>query len=707
MKPKRVDRGWDDDGLDTAGGWGPPTQHQSRPSACSCTFSKKNDIEGDTCPSDQDEVATEPFDGVLERKEHYLIREQIWREEIQQWVPYDASRYKIPVLEKDLGNYFYINIRHLLPGDEGELVLSDFSETLLNFLRTFYGDEFYDDSPERSADSLLPDIPILRSKLEAINFHLAAETPKIAAGTMLIAGAATEVADSDIIDKRAFAVALGCKEAKKATYMESHVDQFLTEAREHLSVLTDYLSELYKPKAEKLALQLSDGCIEFNLLIFYYELEQRYYLDSRNDDMTTGFRLKHRAYSDSKKNLHLSGSAYRWDGRYYEETPVDCYVGSYHGTKDLNSLPCQPLTPETEAALMARGLLYTALSGCHYRSYHKDRIIVDRIGYDCRKGYDRDTNEEIPEFPKENLWLLPGSVYGFNLTKKVWSVFSVTEIGPVSFDEKAWDHLVLDAETKLLIKSLVQVTRNSNTTSNIINDVITGKGGGLISVLHGPPGTGKTLTAEAVAEQLKRPLYIVGTSELSTKPSAMEERLKSILSLATAWDAVLLIDEADVLLEQRSLHEIERNSLVSVALRVLEYHRGVLFLTTNRIKTFDPAFLSRISVAIKYPEHDLHSRRIIWRKFFELAGVKTHDTDGSGRSTPTDMVKLDDPTKVASISEAELDALAEKPFNGRTIKNLVRTAQALAMSFEQPMSKAHLDIVVRSQEKFLCEFATE
>ncbi|KAJ7571837.1 hypothetical protein C8J56DRAFT_811219, partial [Mycena floridula] len=66
--------------------------------------------------------------------------------------------------------------------------------------------------------------------------------------------------------------------------------------------------------------------------------------------------------------------------------------------------------------------------------------------------------------------------------------------------------------------------------------------------------------------------------------------------LATAWDAVLLIDEPDVYLEQQSLHEISRNALVSVALRVLEYHRGVLFLTTNRIKTFDEAFLSRFSI---------------------------------------------------------------------------------------------------------------
>jgi hypothetical protein len=187
----------------------------------------------------------------------------------------------------------------------------------------------------------------------------------------------------------------------------------------------------------------------------------------------------------------------------------------------------------------------------------------------------------------------------------------VNKLNDVVFDAHAWNHLVLEADTKRLIAALVRVTDNARTASGaggIIADVISGKGGGLISVLHGPPGTGKTLTAESVAEHLRRPLYMVGFSELTTTPGKLESALRRILSLATAWDAVLLIDEADVFLEQRSLHELERNALVSVALRLLEYHRGVLFLTTNRITTFDEAFLSRFSIAIKYHELDQAGR---------------------------------------------------------------------------------------------------
>ena len=44
-------------------------------------------------------------------------------------------------------------------------------------------------------------------------------------------------------------------------------------------------------------------------------------------------------------------------------------------------------------------------------------------------------------------------------------------------------------------------------------------------------------------------------------------------------------------------------------LRTLEYQQGILFLTTNRVKSFDEAFLSRFSVAIRYPDLDQARRK--------------------------------------------------------------------------------------------------
>ena len=46
--------------------------------------------------------------------------------------------------------------------------------------------------------------------------------------------------------------------------------------------------------------------------------------------------------------------------------------------------------------------------------------------------------------------------------------------------------------------------------------------------------------------------------------------LTRIFSAATKWGAVVLIDEADVFLEKRSLHDLHRNAMVAVFLRQLE-----------------------------------------------------------------------------------------------------------------------------------------
>jgi hypothetical protein len=55
----------------------------------------------------------------------------------------------------------------------------------------------------------------------------------------------------------------------------------------------------------------------------------------------------------------------------------------------------------------------------------------------------------------------------------------------------------------------------------------------------------------------------VSCGELGVGSDDVESKLSSALQLATKWNAIALIDEADVFLEQRSAHDLERNSLVS------------------------------------------------------------------------------------------------------------------------------------------------
>lgn len=85
----------------------------------------------------------------------------------------------------------------------------------------------------------------------------------------------------------------------------------------------------------------------------------------------------------------------------------------------------------------------------------------------------------------------------------------------------------------------------------------------MVILLDGPPGVGKTLTAESVAETMKAPLYTMSGGELGTRSNDVEKRLSDILEMASMWNAILLIDEADIFMEQRAPSELERNELVA------------------------------------------------------------------------------------------------------------------------------------------------
>lgn len=192
------------------------------------------------------------------------------------------------------------------------------------------------------------------------------------------------------------------------------------------------------------------------------------------------------------------------------------------------------------------------------------------------------------EFTEEELLITSPVVLGFAFSEKLWLEFSLKGIRDIEWNEGAFDSLVLPPNQKSIVKALVESHKFS--AAKTIDDVVQGKGKGLVSVLHGPPGTGKTLTAEGIAELLKCPLYMVTAGELGTDPRILEHELQKILDIAHSWGAVLLLDEADVFLEKREVHDIHRNALVSIFLRLLEYFQGILFLTTNRVETFDDAF---------------------------------------------------------------------------------------------------------------------
>ena len=178
--------------------------------------------------------------------------------------------------------------------------------------------------------------------------------------------------------------------------------------------------------------------------------------------------------------------------------------------------------------------------------------------------------------------------------------------------------------------------------------MIAGKGRRIVFLLAGPPGVGKSRTAESIVENTQVPLYTMSAGDLGLEPSAIEDSLGRILELVANWNTVLFLDEAGIFLERRNTSDLERNKMVSIFLRMLEYYKGILCLTTNRVKEIDDAIHSRIHVTPHYLSLSTSSRHQIWK------ALSVH------------------------LDETELDTLAQVELYGPQIKNVLKTAQLVA-----------------------------
>ncbi|KAJ8123882.1 hypothetical protein ONZ43_g270 [Nemania bipapillata] len=245
-------------------------------------------------------------------------------------------------------------------------------------------------------------------------------------------------------------------------------------------------------------------------------------------------------------------------------------------------------------------------------------------------------------------------VRGFDLMSKQWCELRVDELQPITWNDEAFDNLVLPGDEKQLAWEFVEAKNLPQ--SEQFDDFIVDKGRGLIILMFGPPGVGKTFTAEAVADKARVPLYAMSAAELGTAPDAVEKALENALGLCRMWNAMLLLDEADVFLGARNSDSIARNELVAIFLRMLEYYQGTMFLTTNRIASIDPAFQSRIDLFLPYQNLSSVARRQVWCNFIGRAGRDRFN-----------------------VTDESLDKLSQLPLNGREIKNLIKSAQLLSL----------------------------
>lgn len=179
--------------------------------------------------------------------------------------------------------------------------------------------------------------------------------------------------------------------------------------------------------------------------------------------------------------------------------------------------------------------------------------------------------------------------------------------------------------------------------------------------------THNTMTAQVAGEHLKRPVYYVTTGSLGLATGNIEASFKKIVTLAQRWNAIVLLDEADVFLEARDKTDIQRNAIVGSFLTVLEYFNGILFMTTNRIAEFDPAVMSRIHMTLHFPPMKEISREKIWRAMVKESELVDKNTPDLGCA----IVKY-------------------KNLNGRQLRTIFNVASTLARKDKTTITDRHV-----------------
>lgn len=233
-------------------------------------------------------------------------------------------------------------------------------------------------------------------------------------------------------------------------------------------------------------------------------------------------------------------------------------------------------------------------------------------------------------------------VRAFCFDTKRYVYVDVDDIQDYEFDQTAIKRLHLPSEMLDILSIVFRAP-----TDAIIGDLIAGKHGGIVSLAAGNPGVGKTLTAEVYSELTQRPLYVLELGELGTTAEQVEENLNRVFTRVVRWNAVLQFDECEIFLAKRG-NDLERSAIVGIFLRLLDYYRGILFLTTNRADVLDPAVLSRVTLRLSYPDLTNETRLSIWQTMLSVANLQTDD---------------------------QMNDLISLPLNGRQIRNIVRLAR--------------------------------
>jgi SpoVK/Ycf46/Vps4 family AAA+-type ATPase len=178
-----------------------------------------------------------------------------------------------------------------------------------------------------------------------------------------------------------------------------------------------------------------------------------------------------------------------------------------------------------------------------------------------------------------------------------------------------WDQLAVSQDTRDEIENLVSRCRHRERLQQQSGN---GANAGVRALLSGPSGTGKTLAARLLGATLQMDLYRVDLSSVVNKYiGETEKNLNLVFSRAEELDVILLLDEGDALLTQRTsvntANDRYANLETNFLLQRMESFDGILLVTTNAGERIDSAFQRRMDVVINFSPPTPPERWAIWQ----------------------------------------------------------------------------------------------
>ncbi|OQE69864.1 hypothetical protein PENNAL_c0126G04017 [Penicillium nalgiovense] len=531
-----------------------------------------------------------------------------------------------------------------------------------------------------------------------------------------------------------------------AENMDSSSDHESAHA-EHLLLLIEHLKHAYTSTLQHLESMLRHSHITYDLLWALFKPGCHVYTTciGTKEPRCVIFDAGEEITQNDETWFNLECRFLDYDGVKFGEAGIFLRVPKFRGSKPIATLEAYPLRhhqshEQIRKDLVERGQKFLDLAGSHiqhckgsaffmnkgkiFKININSRVAVDAAFFhEMQPNYSRPSLREIEVKDKNSIAVIDigamlmedrergkermqgdgvdaqelsetdflvacPTVCCFSFKEKMFLECAVSALGDVVWSPESFDCLKIPSETKTILLSLAK-TRLGMIPTVPFDDVIDGKGQGFNILLNGPPGVGKTFTVEATSEYFKLPLYSISAGELVVNhgdSNALEQQLETVFKIAKHFNAVLLLDEADAFMEQRTSYHDTHNRLVTIFLRKLEYYQGILFLTSNRGIQFDDAILSRIHLIIEYENLTREFRRDLWSTFLSKACT------------------MQGP---AIVEEHELRRLESLALNGREIKNVAAIAHALAEADVNQVNYKYLKLAAESNKKFSKEFGRE